>query len=465
MTTVKADPARHTAPRPRIRDVEFLPAALEIVETPPSPTARWTALTIAALFVIAVAWSCFGRLDIVAVAAGKVIPSGRVKLVQPFETGVVRAILVRDGQAVKQGEALLLLDPTLVEADGERAARELAQARLDIARLRALVAPGAEFAAPEDVDARLVAVARRYAQAQADEQTAKLAMLDRQIEQRRAEIGSVTLTIARLQAELPLVSERAEIRAYLSEKKLSSRLMTLEAEQQRVGTLNEIKVQTEKRAEAEAGAAALERDRARSVAEFSRTVLAGLTEAETRAAGLEQEVIKAAQKRALQTLRAPTDGRVQQLQTHTVGGVVTPAQHLMVIVPDDAHLEIEARIENKDVGFVHVGQPVEVKVDAFNFTRYGLLRGTVTDITRDAVDEPRVDPTAPGGDGARPASATSVYIARIALASAAIETENGATPIGPGMSVTAEIKTGRRRVIEYLLSPLSRYAQESARER
>jgi hemolysin D len=466
--TAKVIPLRPRGEGPQRRDVEFLPAALEIIETPASPTLRWTALSIAALFIIAIIWACFGRLDIVAVAPGKVIPAGRVKLVQPFETGVVRAILVKDGQTVKEGQPLLQLDPTINTADGERAARELMQAKLDIARLRALIEPDVGFQAPEGVSPSLIKVARLFTQAQADEQAAKIAMLDRQIEQRKAEAASVAFTIDRLRAELPLISERADIRTYLSEKQLTSKITTLEAEQQRVSTTNEIKVQTEKLAEAQAGAAALERDRARSAAEFARTMLTSLTETETKAAGIEQEVIKSAQKTALQTLRASVDGRVQQLQVHTVGGVVTPAQQLMVVVPDDAGLEIEARIENKDVGFVQVGQPAEVKVEAFSFTRYGLLHGTVTNITRDAVDEPqpRQDPSAgQSSDPARPPQPSSVYIARIALKQTTIETENGVSEIGPGMSVTAEIKTGQRSIISYVLSPLSRYAHESARER
>lgn len=466
--TAKIIPLRPPADGSHRRDVEFLPAALEIIETPASPTLRWTALSIAALFILAIVWACFGRLDIVAVAPGKIIPSGRVKVVQPFETGVVRAILVKDGQTVKEGEPLLQLDPTINTADGERAARELMQAKLDIARLRALTEPEVGFEEPEGVSASLVKIARLFTRAQADEQAAKLAMLDRQIEQRKAEAASVAFTIARLRAELPLISERADIRTYLSEKQLTSKLVTLEAQQQRVSTTNEINVQTEKLVEANAGAAALERDRARSAAEFARAMLTSLTEIETKAAGLQQEVIKSAQKTALQTLRASVDGRVQQLQAHTVGGVVTPAQQLMVIVPDDAGLEVEARIENRDVGFVQTGQPVEIKIEAFNFTRYGLLHGKVTDITRDAVEQSQPQQNAPpqsASDARQTSQPQSVYIARVSLDRTSIEIETGRTEIAPGMSVTAEIKTGRRRVIEYLLSPLARYVHETARER
>jgi hemolysin D len=447
----------------RGRDVEFLPAALEIIETPASPTLRWTALAISSLFVIAVVWACFGRLDIVAVAPGKVLPSGRVKVVQPFETGVVRAILVRDGQSVAAGAPLLELDPTITAADSERVARELLQAELDIARLRALIDPEAGFLSPDGISLALVLVARRLTDAQRAEQTAKLASIDRQIEQRKAEAAGVAFTITRLQTELPLVTERASIRRTLSDKQLTSKLVTLEAEQQQISISHEIKVQTEKHTEANAALASLEREHARVEAEFARTVLTSLSEAETKAAILKQEALKLVQKTGLQTLRAPVAGRVQQLQTHTVGGVVTPAQQLMVIVPDQAKLEVEARIENKDVGFVHIGQSAEVKVEAFSFTRYGLLHGTVTDITRDAVEQPAAPPT--NGEAPPAPQASSVYIARVSLDRTAIDTENGLTEIGPGMAVTAEIKTGRRRVIEYLLSPLSRYSHETARER
>lgn len=461
--------ASNVVPMPRAvraRDVEFLPAALEIIETPASPTARWTALAIAALFVAAILWACLGKLDIVAVAPGKVIPSGRVKVVQPFETGVVRAILVKDGQAVKAGAPLVELDPTVADADSERVARELLQSGLDIARLRVLIDPDTGFKAPTGVSASLATVARRLAEAQASEQSAKLAALDRQIEQRKAEAASIASTITRLDTELPLLTQRVEIRHALAEKQLTSKLIVLEAEQQQVSMTHEIKVQADKLAEAEAGRAALERDRARSEAEFARTVLTDLSEAEMKAAGLEQEAIKLKQKTALQTLRAPVDGRVQQLQVHTVGGVVTPAQQLLVVVPDDAGLEVEARIENKDVGFVQVGQPVEVKIEAFNFTRYGLLHGKVTDITRDAVEQPQAAAPREGEAAAQaPPQPASVYIARVALERTSIETERGETDIGPGMAVTAEIKTGRRRVIEYILSPLSRYVHEAARER
>jgi len=175
----------------------------------------------------------------------------------------------------------------------------------------------------------------------------------------------------------------------------------------------------------------------------------------------------------LVTLRAPIDGTVQQLTVHTLGGVVTPAEPVLVVVPDNPGLVVEARIENKDVGFIHPGQDAEIKVESFNFTRYGLVRGKVLDISRDTVgEEQSKPPSAPKGsddkndrNASQQGSGSPGYTARIAIDQTAIETENGPVDLGPGMAVTAEIKTGRRRVISYLLSPLVRYRQEGMRER
>jgi hemolysin D len=161
---------------------------------------------------------------------------------------------------------------------------------------------------------------------------------------------------------------------------------------------------------------------------------------------------------------------VQQLAVHTVGGVVTPAQALMVIVPADSRLEIEAMVSNRDIGFVHVGEPAEVKIDTFNFTRYGLLHGEVVNISEDAIarDKPQDKNDGSGSgpsDSSEPKGQELVYAARISLERTSMEIEEKTVNLGPGMAVTVEIKTGQRRVIEYLLSPLLRAKQAALRER
>jgi HlyD family secretion protein len=207
------------------------------------------------------------------------------------------------------------------------------------------------------------------------------------------------------------------------------------------------------------------------IAEYGHGVLKDLTDAEQKVAEQTEDLVKADQKVEEQVLRAPVDGTVQQLAVHTIGGVVTPAQQLMMIVPLDSRLEVEAMVSNRDVGFVHPGEPAEVKVDTFNFTRYGLLHGQVVSVSQDSII--RDKPAENSGDAKHgglaetsgPEGQELLYAARISLDRTQMKIEDKLVNLSDGMAVTAEIKTGRRRVIEYLLSPLPRYKQESLRER
>jgi hemolysin D len=244
-----------------------------------------------------------------------------------------------------------------------------------------------------------------------------------------------------------------------------------ETQQDLVEHEQELVVQRSRLEEAIAGTAALREQRRQTEAEYNRTNFNDLAEAQQKAASLNEQLVQAEQRRHLQTLTAPVDGAVQQLAVHTIGGVVTPAQQLMVIVPADAGLEAEAMVSNRDIGFVHPGQQVEVKVDTFNFTRYGLLHGEVASVSHDAIvrDKPpdRQGAPKPGalGETSEPQGQELLYAARVALDRTHMQIEDKQIDLTPGMAVTAEIKTGSRRVIQYLLSPLLRYKQESLRER
>ena len=353
-------------------ELAFLPAALEIVETPPSPIGRAIGATIIALFCVALIWATFGHVDIVASASGKVVPSGRVKLIQPFETGVVRAIHVRDGQSVKAGEVLIELDPSITAAE---------QA------------------------------------------------------QKEAERDTITATVDKLEADEPIIAQRVDILKKLVDKGLGSKLTYLETLQQLTDNQKDTAIQKSRLAEANAAVAA----------------------------------ITARMKR--QILTAPVDGVVQQLAVHTIGGVVTSAQQLAMIVPSDVVLEIEALVPNREIGFVHVGQDVQIKVDAFNFTRYGLLHGRVLSVSQDAIvrDVPldKTKDNTPGAEStsSEPKGQELNYAVRVSLDRTQIQVDDAVANLSPGMVVTAEIKTGSRAVITYLLSPLLRQVHNSMRER
>ena len=471
----KAAVSRLYKPSTRKEELAFLPAALEIVETPPPPMAGATSGTVIALFCVALAWACFGKADIVATASGRIVPSDRTKVVQPVETGVVRAIHVRDGQSVKAGEVLIELDPTVAEAELRHLQSDLMEARLEAARLRAALAwqedPLSDFHPPKEASPEAIELQRRLLMSQVAEQKAKVEEIKQQEFQKEAERATIRATINKLNETIPVVEERVKLRRYLFDRELGSKLVYLSEYQDLVGLQQDLLVQRSRHGEADAAVGALLEARLKLVAEYQRTRLDELTKAEQKAAGLAQDVVKAVQRTQYQVLAAPVDGTVQQLSVHTVGGVVTPAQGLMVVVPADSGLEIEAMVSNRDIGFVRADQDVEVKIDTFNFTRYGLIHGKVLSISQDAIarDKPqdKSNDRIPGTTttSSEPKGQELVYAARISLDRTQMQVEESRVTLSPGMAVTAEIKTGSRTIISYLLSPLLKYTRESLRER
>jgi hemolysin D len=475
-----ATPMRHVIPfrrghERRGEELAFLPAALEIVETPPSPIGRTIGATIILLFCAALAWAWWGTIDIVASATGKIVPSGRTKVIQPFETGVVRSIRVQDGQAVKAGDVLIELDPTVNAAERDHLHNDLLAEQLNIARLRAALAGRddavADFTPPADADPVLISTQRQLLLSQVNEHRAKIAALARQQAQKEAEQATTAATIHKLETVIPPIQQRVDIHKTLMDKQLVSKITYFETLQLLVEQQGELSVQQSHLHEVEAAVAAIRETRRQAVAEYRHKLSDELAKAEQKANGLTQDLIKAEQKTRLQLLTAPVDGVVQQLAIHTVGGVVTPAQSLLVVVPSDSRLEIEAMVSNRDIGFVHPGQEAEIKVDTFNFTRYGLLHGQVLSVSQDAVirdrQQDRSDDRGLGtqNDTSEPKNQELNYSARISLDRTQMQIDDRMVNLSPGMAVTVEIKTGSRTMLSYLLSPLLRYRQETLRER
>jgi hemolysin D len=406
---------------------------------------------------------------------GQIVPSGRTKLIQPFETGVVRAIHVQDGQSVKAGDVLIELDPTMSDAELGHLKSDLLTTQLDVARLRAALAergdPLDDFHPPAGASPSLVEMQRQFLISQSKEQSSKLAEIDRQLAQKEAERATISTTIAKLNATIPLLQQRVDVRKVLYDKELGSKLTYLTELGDLVGQQQDLLVQQSRYREADAAVAALVETRAKIQSEYRRSLFDELAKAEQKAGGLAQDVIKAEQRTKLQILTAPVDGVVQQLAVHTVGGVVTPAQALAIVVPIDSRLEIEAMVSNRDIGFVYAGQEAEIKIDTFSFTRYGLLHGKVVNVSQDAItrDKPldKPDEKTPGAEStsSEPKGQELNYAARVSLDRTQMQVEDKLVNLSPGMAVTVEIKTGSRRIISYLLSPVLKYRQEALRER
>jgi hemolysin D len=405
------------------------------------------------------------------------VPTGRTKVIQPFETGVVRAIHAQDGKTVKAGDVLIEIDSTINEAARARLQKECVEAELTAARLRAAVSlapdPVKEFAPPQEATEQQVQTQKNLLVNQAQEIRAKLGGFDQQIAQQQGNLASVQATIAKLKDGMPFLEQRAEARDYLAQKGYGSRLDSLEVQQDLAEHRQELRVQQGKLAEATAAVASLRQQRRQAEAEWKRANLDLLTQSEQKASSLRQQLVQAAQKFRLQTLTAPVDGTVQQLSIHTEGGVVTPAQALMEIVPADSKLEIEAMVSNRDIGFVRAGQEAAIKVDTFDYTKYGLLRGKVMTVSQDAIlrDNPADSRDGAGRangdrrDSSEPKGQELVYSARVQLDQTTMDIDGRLVSLSPGMAVTVEIKTGNRRIISYLLSPIRKHMHQALRER
>jgi hemolysin D len=456
---------------------EFLPADLEITETPPSPIAQGISITIILAIAIAIAWAFIGKTDITATARGHVVPVGKTKVVQPLQEGVVTAIHVNDGDHVAAGTPLLELDLTSARADLAHYRTDLEDARLDQARFLGLIAgfdggPIRLVDPPADADPAEIERARLQLEAQASQHAAKMQDLEGQILGKQAEAREAAASHEKAQAAIPMLQNEADMREKLKDMQFGNKVAWFEAEDRLIEREHDLPVYTQQEQQAAAEAASLTAQRAEAEAAYRGEIFDNLAHARAQISELTADLAKTEDALRRGVLRAPISGTVQQLAVHTVGGVVTPAQTLMMIVPDHPGLEVEAVIENRDIGFVEVGQKARVKIDTFNFTRYGIIDGTVEHISRDILDQRSENPGADTGNagnadagGGANNSMRSGYMAELSLSRDWMTTESGRVALEPGMTVTVEISTGKRRIIDYLLSPLTRRINESLQER
>lgn len=453
----------------------FLPAALEVVETPPNPFGRLLISAIGVATLCAIGWAYFGQVDIVAVAPGKFITPSRTQVVQAFETSTVAAILVKPGDIVRAGAPLIELDKTTAAAELDRARREGAQAWLDIMRLDAFLAgrATADFHSIAGATVEEIGRAEDQLRTQIVARSAKMAGIEQAIAEKIAEREALRQTILKLDATLPLIEKRNEIFSKTAQGGFSPEYQALSSLQTVVEARGERQADAAKLVSVDAAIAGLRQQQIAAGAEIGNTAGAELASARQRAVAADEALAKAERRVALLTLRAPIDGQVQQMHVSAVGGVLTPAAQLLSIAPVDAPVEIEAEVSNKDVGFVSPGQKVEIKVDAYPFTRFGILKGMVTSIDRDAdLGNPAPGATPQGAErGADSADSVEAgdrlrYAVRVALDQDAALSDGGRkVTLQPGMSIKAEILTGKRRIMDFLLAPLVEHLHDGLRER
>lgn len=456
-------------PRLNANERQFQAAAIEILETPASPTARIFAGLIIVFATGALTWSWFGRVDTFATVQGKIIPIGKVQVIEPLITGRVKAIHVKSGDHVAAGQTLVELDPAEQVAERQKLAGNLAVAEVSAARLRSMInavsnaAPltDAGFTAPSQAPASIVDLQQQRMRQSLAAYKAEQASFEADILQKTVEIERGSRTLTERQKLVSLTGDRLDVFEQLEGRGLGIKSRTIDARQSQQDQLLALVTDEGRIAELEATKSALAARKRERHEAFLDKLTTELTDTDRDIGTLRQDLAKAELFERASTLKAPVAGRVQQVEISTVGEVVQTGQRLMVVVPDGTALEVEAMLLNKDKGFVREGQDARIKLEAFPFTRYGTLNGTVQSVSNDAI------PAKPTGNNevAQGTAGPLVFPLRIALAKTSVRADGQNIQLTPGISVSAEIKTGERRVIEYLLDPLVEMKDEAFHER
>ena len=433
----------------KFKDLQkFNPAEIESSERVTPKFGRVVIWLIMSILIITLLWAFFGKLDVVITASGKLVYSDHVKVIQPLMTGKIKNILVKDGQNVKKDDVLLELDPTFSKTDLVKSEQELKKLELDIVRIENILKA-------VDNSNLIKNIINEWDESQQNQlllnqlmsYQSKLGILDDSLAKVESEANSSKISIEKLEKLLPIISERVEKMKPLVEKGFVPKIQYLDTEQQKIQMESDLKIEKLKYESLVTEKSTAVKKKEEFIYEFKTSLLNELKEIKSKYKITEQEVIKMNALTKTQKLTSPIDGTIQQLAVHTIGGVVSAAEKLMVIVPKESNIQIEALILNKDIGFISVNQEAKIKFEAFPFTKYGFAKGVVTNISRDIIEHEKLG---------------NVYKATVLIKDLG---KLANLELISGMNVSVEIKTREQRVIDYFLSPISKYTSESLQER
>jgi len=429
---------------------EFRPQLVRLQELPPSPLGRRVLWALLAFLACLLAWVAFGRLDIVAVAEGRLVPDTYVKIVQTADAGVVKEILVGEGERVRQGQVLMRMDAALSESDLKILATDFQIKRLTLRRIDAQLAGTPLMRSADDPPELFAQVQAQYlANRQAYESA--LAQERALLAKARSDLAAARAIKRKLAQVLPYYREQEAAYARLEKGGFAGRLMFTDKQRERIEKEQDLHAQEAMIVSAAATIAQEQRKIAQIGADYRRQLRTERVDIANQYERASQELAKQEHRRGYLELRAPQDGLVKDLATHTVGTVASPGTILMTLVPRDEKLHAEVWVRNDDIGFVREAQPVMLKLAAFSFQQYGMLEGSVAQIGADAAEQD--------------AAQRLAYRTLVNLKSQVLVADGAAHRLTPGMQVSAEIHLGTRTVLEYLLSPVQKAFQEAARER
>lgn len=448
--------------------LSFLPSALEIAERPPHPAARLIMWLLVGFIILLLFWACFGKMDIVVVANGKLEPQAQVKEIQPLEKGAIKAILVKDGQLVEKGQLLIKLDQRVTQTDIDNLQHQFKVARFMLAQNKVLYHL---LDLPQNISLDSATIAKMLDDKRLDDKgfsegerktlielilrkwqayTAQINYLNTTIDAVRAEKSAVEAQMQMLTKTLPLIKAQNHMYETLHQSEYVSKMEWLRSQRELIEKEQAITQLQAIIAQSKSNVASQTSALNRTKADYLAQILENIETSNKEVNVLEKVMEKYRLVQEAQTLISPITGFVQGLAVHTVGAIVTEAQVLMRIVPKDSPLEVNAHISNKDIGYVHEGQTVRVKVDTYPFTEYGFLTGKVLELSDDAIEDEKLG---------------MIFKTTIALDGETLHKAGKTFYIRSGMTVTVEVKTDERRIIDYFLSPLSKALSESLHER
>jgi HlyD family secretion protein len=444
--------------------LDFAPPLLRIRNRPPAPLAGWTLRLIVALLAALLVWASIGRLDIVAVAEGRLVPSSYLKIVQPAEQGIVKEILVSEGEAVREGQVLARMDPALTAADVRAIRVEVDSKRLALRRIEAQLAEAPLRPEANDAPLAFAQVAAQY--------DANVRAWRNAIEQERAVLGKARHELdaaraVRAKLEQVLPHYRAQELAYakLTKDGFTGRLLYTDKQRERIEKEQDLRTQEFTIRASRALIEQSERKIAQISADYRRQLQTEQVEVAAQLEKATQELAKQTHREALLELRAPQAGVVKDLATHTAGTVAAPGTILMTLVPENDRLVAEVWVSNDDIGFVRPGQPVRLKLAAFQFQKYGLLEGRILHLNPDATEAPSANTRSDALAGRDRPMGPLAFRTLIELSAQELAADGRRYPLQSGMQVVGEVHLGTRSVLEYLLSPVQKAFHEAARER
>ena len=446
--------------------LDFSPGLLRIQAQPPTPFARGLMYSLFVLFGLLLVWAVFGRLDVVATAEGKLIPETYLKIVQPFEQGMIRDILVEEGQHVKEGQVLMRLDTTMSDADGRAINADYVGKRIDLRRIDAELNDRTDFRRqagdPKDIYDEVLAQFRAnrlaYQSALAEEQGNR--------DKAASDLAAAQEARSKLMQILPHYRDQAHAYEDLAKEGYVSRLAATDKTRERIEKEQDLKSQEYLIQSAQATFALTNRKLEQITAEYRQRLQAERADISDKLDRTQAEYTKQQYRHELLELKASQDGVIKDVATHTIGSVISPGTILMTLVPLDEVLRAEVWVSNQDVGFIHMGQTSKIKFVAYQFQKYGMLDGEVAHLSADASDNNQQGGSQTAQSGNKNGSSQPFsYRALIDLAAQELKVDGVRHALAPGMQVTAEIHLGTRSILEYLLSPVQGAFQEAARER